>query len=295
MKLDNHIANRLLYDDKLAFEIAEYMHPNMKGVGAEEYDESNLSHRAFQDIFYGLSPINNKSYWITDSVFDKLDLLKVSRTKTMLIRKQNHESGDMVDLPAGLIIKETKSFDWTVFASVKRIAARNTSSKYTFILPTNECFRLVCSNGYLGVGHFALEPFADKGLRSNFGNLKWSFFWINMDKAHVCEDWEKPNIQRHEEFLYKLMCFLYLSENEEVIVAPGQRHGTRKSGKVINTLKTPITVVTSKWNITSIRNEGFDVSGHFRMQPFKTGPRMIWIDPFQKHGYVRKAKSEDNI
>lgn len=88
---------------------------------------------------------------------------------------------------------------------------------------------------------------------------------------------------------------MFLSENEEVILMPNQKSGTKKSGKIINQLKVPLTIVDSKWNITSINNTGFDVSGHFRLQPYGVGmqeTKMIFIEPFRKNGYVRKAKSE---
>ena len=32
------------------------------------------------------------------------------------------------------------------------------------------------------------------------------------------------------------------------------------------------------------------VRGHFRLQPYKDGHRLIYIEPFQKHGYTRRAK-----
>jgi hypothetical protein len=265
----------------------------MKNVKAEDFDPTNLDHKAFEDLYMTLCPKGNKSYLITDSVFDKLDMLKVSKSKTMSIRRQNHKMGDVHGLPLGEIIKETQTYDWTVFNTVKSLMSRDMSSKFTYILPTNECIRLVCSNGYLGLCHFNFGKLTKDEIRMNYGNLKWCFFWINIETGHLCENWEGRDVQGIEGFVFKLMCFIYLSDNEEVIVPAGQRHGTKKSGKIINSLPTPITIVTSKWNVTSIRTEGFDVSGHFRLQPYTTGTRMIFIQPFRKHGYVRRAKSLD--
>ena len=84
---------------------------------------------------------------------------------------------------------------------------------------------------------------------------------------------------------------MYLSENEEMTIPAGAKYGTRKSGKIINSLPFPVTTVTSKWNITSIRTDGFEVSGHLRLQPTNAGTKMIFIAPFMKHGYKRTAKS----
>lgn len=49
------------------------------------------------------------------------------------------------------------------------------------------------------------------------------------------------------------------------------------------------------WFRTIIRKEGFMVRGHFKMQPYKNEKKewdykLIYIEPYQKHGYVRTAK-----
>ena len=98
------------------------------------------------------------------------------------------------------------------------------------------------------------------------------------------------------EFTYKMMCFIFLSETEEIVVNGGQKWGSKKSSaRLLNDLDIPITVVNSKWNVTSIRTEGFAVSGHFHIYhtgPGRTIPKMLWVDPFEKHGYTRRAKNE---
>ncbi len=47
------------------------------------------------------------------------------------------------------------------------------------------------------------------------------------------------------------------------------------------------------WYTTIVRNEGFSVRGHFRLQPCGKGKqdkKLIYIHEFQKHGYVRRAR-----
>ena len=48
------------------------------------------------------------------------------------------------------------------------------------------------------------------------------------------------------------------------------------------------------WYTTIVRNEGFKVRGHFRLQPYKKdgqwAKKLIYIHEFQKHGYVRRAR-----
>jgi hypothetical protein len=95
----------------------------------------------------------------------------------------------------------------------------------------------------------------------------------------------------------QLLLFIELSDTGIELLEPNQKTGTRKSGKVFNQTKTKIVVVDSKWNTMSVRTEGFLVSGHWRMQPCGTGMmerRIIWIDSFQKNGYV-KGRSKSNI
>jgi hypothetical protein len=55
----------------------------------------------------------------------------------------------------------------------------------------------------------------------------------------------------------------------------------------------PIEYYDCGWYTTIIRNEGFSVRGHFRLQPCGAGKKdkkLIYIHEFQKHGYVRRAR-----
>lgn len=57
----------------------------------------------------------------------------------------------------------------------------------------------------------------------------------------------------------------------------------------------PVKYYDCSWFRTIIRKEGFMVRGHFRMQPYKNEKRewdykLIYIEPYQKHGYIRTAK-----
>ena len=46
----------------------------------------------------------------------------------------------------------------------------------------------------------------------------------------------------------------------------------------------------SKWYTEISNNESFQVSGHFRLQPYGDGTKkLIWINEFTKNGYHRKA------
>jgi hypothetical protein len=86
-----------------------------------------------------------------------------------------------------------------------------------------------------------------------------------------------------------------LTENTEVEVMPGQRYGTRKEGKIINSLKESIIVVNSCWNIKIIRTEGFPVRGHAAIRWTGEGrsiAKLVYIEPYQKTGYSRQSGKE---
>ena len=49
----------------------------------------------------------------------------------------------------------------------------------------------------------------------------------------------------------------------------------------------------SKWYTEICNNESFQVSGHFRLQPYGDGTKkLIWINEYKKNGYHRKATIE---
>jgi len=49
-------------------------------------------------------------------------------------------------------------------------------------------------------------------------------------------------------------------------------------------------IFDSKWYTEISNDESFQVSGHFRLQPYSDGSRrLIWINEFTKNGYHRKA------
>ena len=64
--------------------------------------------------------------------------------------------------------------------------------------------------------------------------------------------------------------------------------------KVNNFLGIDVQVLDSRWFTTICRDEGFLVSGHFRLQPCKDEQgewtrKLIYINPYAKHGYHRLA------
>lgn len=95
--------------------------------------------------------------------------------------------------------------------------------------------------------------------------------------------------------LIRVLIFLELTEPEIVVIAAGKKYGQAPIG-YSNSSASKICIVDSTWNKFIVRTEGFGVRGHFRLQP--CGERsqelkLIWIDAFQKNGYVRKPRGGD--
>lgn len=77
----------------------------------------------------------------------------------------------------------------------------------------------------------------------------------------------------------------------EEIVSTRERRGHRDLPE-IRTLN-EVSFLDCSWYTTVIRNEGFSVKGHFRLQPCGPGrseKKLIYIHEFQKHGYHRRAR-----
>ncbi|MVN79269.1 hypothetical protein GO988_23295 [Hymenobacter sp. HMF4947] len=92
----------------------------------------------------------------------------------------------------------------------------------------------------------------------------------------------------------RCLMFLNLTAPELIQLAAGKKLGTRAQGHY-NATSLPVVLVDSTWNKYLVRTEGFEVSGHFRLQ--RCGPgnaelKLTWIKPYQKHGYVRLPKTE---
>lgn len=80
------------------------------------------------------------------------------------------------------------------------------------------------------------------------------------------------------------------------VARPGSREARRQSGDkgaYVNDSHLDIRHLTANYYTTICRDESFGVRGHFRMQPFGTGRsgrKLIYISPFTKSGYHRRAE-----
>lgn len=267
MQLRNHIAYRFLTDDTLSHEMLETSYPG-------EYDRVGKDIGTSEDIerlrrYYEVIGFHNqKAYYVTNSVVDKLDLLKVS--------------------------KKNGLYDYTVFKDVA-------DCKITFIFKDNALLRMHIAGDTICFCHvhYTFYNTEERLLHKTQGNSYCINFFVNRKTGEQCDHFNHIDVKEIERFVYHLLCFFFLSENTEIVVNAGKSYGTKKQPDALsNDCDVPITIVNSNWNVTSIRTEGFGVCGHFRLQPcgVNNGDRkMIFIEPFQKNGYVRHATKETSI
>lgn len=253
MKFENHIAYRFLNDDNLIMEIAE---AHYKREWSSALNGGDISHK-IHDLYAFLTPKDTKNYFVTNTVIDKLDMLKVKK------------NGD--------------HFDWTVFNG------RISDLRNTFIFSDNSLMKLVVQDDIMMFCYLKYEPY-DKVT----GHMSWTMFYLNKNTGELCEHFDDDKVKNIEEFCYKLLCFVYLTENDEVILPPNAKIGTRKSGLILNDIKSNITIINSRWNTDVVRLEKFGVRGHFAIRwvgEGRSSARLVFIEPFEKNGYTRKAKT----
>jgi hypothetical protein len=253
MRLSNHIAHRFLTDKTLCAEIVSHTYPTYNG------SESDKNYNKITTLTNLLRPNNQKAYYITETVLSKLDLLKIKRNNI------------------------TNFFDWTVFKNIKE-------QKLTFIFPDNALLRLEFKQEHIMFAHLSVNKMYNKVS----GKLAWILFYANRETGELSQNFADKDVQSLDEFIYALLCFMYLTDNDELELKAGAKYGTRKQGKIINELPCPITIVNSRWNTTTIRTESFGVCGHFAIRwtgSGRTNARMVFINPFEKKGYKRVAKS----
>ncbi|EHQ25552.1 hypothetical protein [Mucilaginibacter paludis] len=261
MQLRNHIVYRFLTEKHFLNDILRSLLPiEVENLIRHQQSDEEMHRIA---MTYKLLEIDEqKAYYITNTVVDKLDMLKVTNKNGI--------------------------YDWTVFKHVK-------PCKLTFIFKNNSFLRVWIHHHVIQFlhGQFVYYSQQEKLKYKATGTIDVVQLYVDRNTGEPTAYFAHASANGMEETFYKLLCFFFLSENQEIIVNPGKSYGTKKQPDALsNDINVPVTIVNSCWNITSIRTDGFDVSGHFRLQP--CGPaladtRMIFIEPYKKHGYVRKA------
>lgn len=92
-----------------------------------------------------------------------------------------------------------------------------------------------------------------------------------------------------------LIYFTEMCEIDTKVVQPDKKFRDKGGSKIYNDTKNNITFLDCRWFTELIRNTPFTVTGHLRWQPCgenRAKRKLIWIEPFEKHGYHRKATKE---
>ena len=138
------------------------------------------------------------------------------------------------------------------------------------------------------------DDISDEELKELNDNLKST----NSALSTLYTDKDEPLSRAMFRRFVQLLLFVELSDLSVEILKPNQRTGTRKTGKYINRSNKDITIVDSKWNVISVRTEGFKVKTHPRMQPCGEGNKerkLIWVQQYEKKGYVRRKANKIQI
>lgn len=121
--------------------------------------------------------------------------------------------------------------------------------------------------------------------------------YISYDYCHIKED-RLIYPSHNEKFLteleifIKLYIFINLSETIVETVSPNQKHGTKKTGLVLNDVYVPLRIVDTTWN-KIIKVGSFSVNAHFRLQAcgeLFAYRKLIYIDGYDKNGYTLNKK-----
>jgi hypothetical protein len=125
------------------------------------------------------------------------------------------------------------------------------------------------------------------------------------DKANIVFEWgveketgeyfhNSADISQFSQIM-QLLTFIELGDIEVTLIHPRQKQkAERKEDNMYNATNNTVFVVDSTWNKILVRTDGFAVRGHFRLQPCGDGMRdrkLIWINAFEKNGYIRKPKA----
>lgn len=175
-----------------------------------------------------------------------------------------------------------------------------------------------------------IDSIADKGFYETFGDLsgfmvydKWYFTYCITNNLSYFTVSERNNSQDREDTILTIwdkkfpkgsnirggreerdeamklglaiLIFKHFGEVETVLVGAGAKRviPEMEEKQVLNRAPFKVNMIDCSWLKTIIRKEGFLVRGHFRLQRFGIGRlerRLIYIKPFKKNGYVRRAR-----
>ena len=126
--------------------------------------------------------------------------------------------------------------------------------------------------------------------------------YADMDTMTVLSAQGLDHVYTPDVMLYQHSFILFFKKYGNVDIETVEGNTTITKSKVLgekvnNYTGIDVQLLDSHWFTTICRDEGFMVSGHFRLQPCKDEHgewtrKLIYINPFAKHGYHRVAMKE---
>lgn len=250
---------------------------------------------------------SNKNYILKPEIFELSEKIKLNKFRfewlnnlreqksTYLVDKDNFYRFYKIknELVVGFLTRSDSSFSTTLAGpSYEEMQSRLEKIRSENILEPNK------------------EILAQMKMAREY-NFEYNFFSIHLKRGDLQMDnicWDLSKIRFDDEDLVnspsypllkqfiQLVMFICLSRPEIEILLPNTKNtATKAEGKIINSSSSDVIIVGSKWNTISVRTEGFRVGGHFRLQPCGKGRRkvkLIWVDTFEKHGYIRRSNKD---
>ena len=146
--------------------------------------------------------------------------------------------------------------------------------------PTDEKLKLLCFG-------FTKDTLTTYGIIDN--DLKFSGYACTLKDGKPYND-----SQELADYLNSVLLAIYFIHNcdiETKLLKPKEKY--RNNGlKYYNESKSDVTILDCKWFTDLIRDAPFRVKGHLRWQVHgekNQKRKLIWVDEFEKSGYVRKA------
>lgn len=246
--------------DKIEFDVPE---PHAPMTEAEKISFGQSIQRGFADM---RNVFNKKVQYISEP-FIEAYFKGRSKLKDVFDKEPMEESGTFV--------WKSGSFTFTSFYYLKTTGTgKNWTADYMFLQ-----FSKHTHNEYQ---HLDICITAA-------GETKKTFLW----KGHHDSGYDHGY---YFAFLVTFLCFIKYVELETKMVLPGKKE-KHAGTKYVNETKHKIEVLDSTWFTSIVRSQGFSVGeetgGFFRMQPWgpsRSQRKLIWVLPFEKEGYTRKAK-----
>lgn len=302
----------------LAFD--KYMQEDLLNLHYEKYiawgDDLGLKVAAYKQISDLFSDEGNKNYYFTQTAIDIASRIKLDKGK---FEDLSFISDKLPAKKSTFLVGRNKFYrwyKWTDTGDILVLCVKLTNPdneikpevenlmKNLSALSDKDIERVLLENklsGRITEHEFQIATTALKtrNFKDHVSKGVFYYMWgIKNGKLSFPED------ERNEDFFDEMMQFVRmlifteLSETEICELRPRQSVGTKKQGKTLNESNSNVTIVDSSWNKMLVRTDGFKVTGHLRLQP--CGPelkyrKLIYIDEFEKQGYVRNAKKETQL